>query len=83
MCLKHDEHDFSQSRVQTQSPLRFVLERMDRQSQMLDGAGIFPNLCPRDQPHVGKYSSTMEHLEMGHSSRTSRCVDQNSVPRQK
>jgi hypothetical protein len=31
---------------------------------MLHGAGIFTNICPKNQPNVGKYTSTMEHLGM-------------------
>ena len=28
--------------------------------------GIFTNICPKNQPHVGKYTSTMEHMGGGY-----------------
>ena len=31
-------------------------------THMLHGAGIVTNIYPINEPHVGKYSSTMEHL---------------------
>ena len=33
-------------------------------SQMLHGAGIFTNMCPKNHPNVDKYTSTMEHMDM-------------------
>jgi len=33
--------------------------------QMLHGAGIFTYIYPKNDPNVGKYSSTMEHLGFG------------------
>ena len=40
-------------------------------SHMLHGAGIFTYIYPKNDPNVGKYSSTMEHMGFDPSNRSS------------
>ena len=41
---------------------REAIEDGGTDSHMLHGAGIFTYIYPKNQPNVGKYTSTMEHL---------------------